>query len=407
VWVLIEANCRALARDDVKVQKPTLLLIFCLLMFTPIISSSNSHYLFQKAIADHAFPGGCLAIGNRHTIIKEKCYGYFTYEKKSRDKTSSEFDIASLTKVIATTPAIMKLYEQHRLKLDDKVVHYLPEFKGPTPHQTLLKSKITIRDLLTHSSGLPADREVNSWWALYRTPVVAKRHQRTIYSDINFLLLGKIVEKISGLNLDVFTHRYIFKPLNMNHTLFKPEVLKNIVPTAYLVKKHEFLCGVVNDPMARHFGGIAGNAGLFSTVHDLSLFAQMMLNQGLTPRGRLFKASTVRLFIARANIIKNGTRTLGWDTAYFPFAHHKIQHQFTAGLYADANAYGHSGYTGTSLWVSPRHGIFVLLLTNRVLHVPEKKMPRTDRYWRQQIDSAAWLDLGLHHKNCLYVEKRP
>jgi CubicO group peptidase (beta-lactamase class C family) len=364
--------------------------------------------LFHQAIRDHAFPGGCIVVGSRNHIFVQRCYGYFTYDKKRRDTLNSEFDLASLTKVVATTSAIMKLYDQHKIKLDDRVVHYLPEFRGPTAHQTQLKSKITIKDLLTHSSGLAPDADVKTWRALYRVPLEARPHDRTIYSDINFLLLGKIVEKISGENLNQFTRNNIFKLLNMNHTKFKPKNKKNIIPTEYSLKKHRYLRGIPDDPMSRHWGGITGNAGLFSTAKDLSRFAQMMLNEGLTPQGRIFKASTIRLFTSRAHLVKNSTRTLGWDTAYLqpkPGQPKKIQHQFTAGLYIDAKAYGHSGYTGTSLWISPKNGIFVLLLTNRVYPNEHRHNFKAQRYWRQRLDSAAWEDLGFHKKNILYREK--
>ncbi len=401
-------------------QKGISILILLIIGCTKAIASPHYHFqnipslkkTFNAAIKDHAFPGGCIAIGGHHQLYAQECFGYYTYDKKRLDKKTSEFDIASLTKVVATTPAIMKLYEEHKLNLDDKVVQYLPEFKGPTAHQTQLKATITIRDLLTHSSGLPADNYVKTWLALYQTPLEARPHERTIYSDVNFALLGKIVEKISGLNLNEYTHRFIFKPLGMNHTYFKPNLKhkKNIVPTEYSGEKHEFFRGIVADPLARDFEDVSGNAGLFSTLQDLSIFAKMMLNNGVGPQGRFFKASTVHLYTTRAYSVKNSTRTLGWDTAYLePNLNkpEKIQHQFTAGLYIDAEAYGHSGYTGTSLWISPKNGIFVLLLTNRVFPHISQKNQAPQRYWRQQIDSAAWEDLGFHKKNPLYVEPAP
>lgn len=406
---------------------------FCLIIVT-LLTCSNAislNYqpkyplkpLFEQAIKTHAFPGGCIAVGKKNKVFLNTCFGAFTYAEKRKDTPNDLFDLASLTKVIATTTSIMVLYDEGKLTLDEPVVKILPEFRGPTKRQTALKATITVRDCLNHTSGLPPDNDgANTWKGVYRTPVVAYRHQYQIYSDINFLLLGKIVQTLSGLPLNQFAEKHIFKPLGMNSTMYLPPKTLNdrIVPTSYDKKDNKLLQGTVNDPMARRLGGVAGNAGLFSTSHDLTIFAQMMLNGGEYKGTRIVKAATIKLFTTRSDVVTNSTRALGWDTVYAPRAtlpkkdrallgfavaqFYKPQKQFTAGLYIDANAYGHSGYTGTSLWISPKHDVFVVLLTNRVM--PSDNAPRKDKYWRQLISSTVWKNLGFTEKNGLFHEPK-
>ncbi len=386
--------------------------------------------LMQEAVQEHAFPGGCIQAGNAKQILIDRCFGYFTYSKKTRDQNNSLFDIASLTKVIATTSAVMKLYDQGKIKLNDKVISFLPNFAGPTSQQTKLKAKITIFQLLTHTSGLPADNNfiINKnltmkqrWQGILETPVLNYPGTKYRYSDINFILLGKIVQKISGQPLNQFVAQTIFKPLGMNQTFYNPsqKEASSIVPTSYDANQKALLKGIVDDPMARALGGVSGNAGLFSTIHDLGIFAQMMLNHGEYKGVRIFKASTVNLFTRRVNALPLNSRALGWDTVYNPKStlplhdrpsgyfgdrqFYESPEQFTAGFYIDPNAYGHTGYTGTSIWISQKQGIYVILLTNRVTPFP-KDIP--EKYFRQQINSAAWKSLGFTKKNLTYVEPK-
>lgn len=407
-----------------------LLVSFFILSFCISISAQTTHQyhssislpsLFNQAIADHAFPGGCIIAGSKNKIFVDQCHGYFTYDKKKKMQTKDLFDLASLTKVVATTSAIMKLYQQHKIHLNDKVVKYLPQFKGPTLEQTRLKAQITIKDLLAHTSGLPPDNNVKTWKGIYSTPVVEFRDHETIYSDLNFLLLGKIVEKVSGMSLAAYTKKTIFKPLGMKNTTFLPNSsYKNrIIPTSLISHKNKIKNDIVDDPLSFVLGGDAGNAGLFSTSEDLAKFCQMMLNNGKYHGKKIFKPSTIALFTKRANILPNSSRALGWDTVYNPKAllpikdraplnfptkqFYEAPHQFTAGLYIDSNAYGHTGYTGTSIWISPKNNIFVVLLTNRVYPFANDKNT-IEKYWRQRINSAVWKNLGFHKKNLLYRE---
>lgn len=420
---------------QMKIFKGIFFLFLCFLTTTLFAYTYKELYplepLFQSAISEHAFPGGCLIAGTKNHIFVEQCYGYHSYEKKIPDQLTDIFDLASLTKVIATTSAIMKLYEQGKIRLDDPVVKYLPNFIGPTAEQTKLKSLITIRDLLTHSSGLPPDHLVDRlslpniqdrWQVTLQTPVIHYRHRYTIYSDINFELLGKIVEKISGLSLDQFTEKYIFKPLGMDTTMFNPpeRYRDRIIPT--VSRDGVLIAGRVHDEVAASLGGVAGHAGLFSTIDDLRKFAQMLLNGGCYHSVCVFKSSTIRVFTTRANLVLNSSRALGWDTAYNPHAALPLElrssflsayaveklyaplHNFTAGLYIDADAFGHSGYTGTSIWVSPKNDIFVIFLTNRVLPCKDQLISLGEKYWRQTISTAIWGNLGFTKKNPLFIE---
>lgn len=389
-------------------------------------SKNSIPKLFNEAIAYKAFPGGCIVAGTAQKIFISECFGHFTYAKKTKDTLKSQFDLASMTKVIATTAAIMKLYDQGKISLDDKVIKYIPEFKGPNPLQTKLKATITIKDLLAHSSGLPSDNiYFSNLNELYKIALIDYPRHYEIYSDVNFILLGVIIEKITGISLQNFTAQQIFQPLNMKNTTFNPnpKLFSNIVPTSYNFITDSYLIGRVNDPLAEQLGGVAGNAGLFSDANDLSIFAQMMLNQGNYQGKEIFKASTIRLFTERANLVANSSRALGWDTAFNPASvtvpkpSGKLQHcgrscseaidQFTAGLYIDSEAYGHTGYTGTSLWISPKHGIFVLLLTNRISPYVCEARRNIEEYWRQRLNSAIWENLGFTQKNILRQVAKP
>jgi CubicO group peptidase (beta-lactamase class C family) len=385
--------------------------------------------LFKQAIHEDAFPGACIAAGTKDKIAVMQCFGYQTYQKAVPVQLNSIFDLASLTKVVATMPAIMKLYDQGKIHLDDKVVKYLPQFRGPTWQQTRLKSHITIRELLAHSSGLPADEDVDylpthsvwlRWQKTYQTPVIEPVNTETIYSDVNFEILGKIVEKVSHMPLDQFTKKYIFAPLGMKNTFFNPPAsdLARILPTGRHYNGSE-IRGRVQDEIAASLGGVSGHAGLFSTIGDLSKFAQMILNKGSYQGVQIFRPSTVMLFARPANLVPGSSRALGWDTAYntqkifltrlwkssaaIKLSEHPLKN-FTAGRYIDAGAIGHSGYTGTSMWISFKNDVFVILLTNHLFPYKGNFVSNSARFWRQRINSAVWQNFGFTKKNLLYQE---
>jgi serine-type D-Ala-D-Ala carboxypeptidase len=289
-----------------------------------------------------------------------KGLGRFTYESSSPEVTpESIFDLASLTKAVATTAAFMALYEQGRLRLEQKVVEVLPEFAGTDPQ----RSNVTVQMLLAHSSGLPAyvklfqtahNREQLLEQAL-KVPLTAKPGTRSEYSDIGFILLGEIFEKLAGEPLDAFCRRTIFAPLGLSRMTYKPAVeWKLFIPPTEndLAFRRKIIHGEVNDENAWVMGGVAGHAGCFARAYDVALFAECMLRGGAP----LFQAHTVDLFTRRQQTPPGTSRTLGWDTPSSPSQ---------SGSYFSAASYGHLGYTGTSLWIDPQRRLSVTLVTNR------------------------------------------
>jgi len=234
---------------------------------------------------------------------------------------------------------------------------------------------------------------------LFKAPLKYYPRQKMEYVDLNFILLGKIVERITREPLGRYLQRTVFKPLAMSNTSFNPDSgRRRIVPTHLGMP-----VGIVHDPVARSLGGVSGHAGLFSTLTDLQHFAQMILNDGIYNHSRFLQPDTIAWFTDRDPVLPHSTRALGWDTAYIPFDTTQ-PHQFTAGQYIDADAIGHTGYTGTSLWISRKQGLYVILLTNRVIDNNDATCTQRHRYWRQKITSAVWRNLGFTQQNALYHE---
>ena len=312
------------------------------------------------------YPGAVLVVGRHDTILFAKGYGHLTWSATSPAVSvdSTFWDVASLTKVVATTPALMLLVEQGKVVLDSPVVRYLFEFNSPGT------SGITVRHLLTHTSGLRATlplREARDSAAALRmvltTVPVASPGTRMVYSDLNAILLGEIVRHVSGQTLDAFVTRAIYAPLGLEQQmLFRPpkRLVPRIAPTN-LWRGHP-IAGVVNDPSAGMLGGVSGNAGVFATARGLARFAQFMLNEGALPdHPRLLKRETVHQFTQIAVPARRGVsaRTLGWEA--LPTG----EETSSAGTLFGLHSYGHTGWTGTSLWIDPDRDLFVLLLTNR------------------------------------------
>ncbi len=312
------------------------------------------------------YPGAALVVGRHDTILFAKGYGHLTWSPASAAVSvdSTLWDLASLTKVIATTPAMMLLVEQGKVVLDSPVVHYVPEFNSPET------GAITVRHLLTHTSGLRATlplREAADSAAALRmvltTVPIAPPGKQMVYSDLNAILLGEIVRRVSGAPLDAFGTRAVYTPLGLERELlFRPpkRLEKRIAPTN-LWHGHP-IAGVVNDPSAWKLGGVSGNAGVFGTARGVARFAQFMLNEGALPgRPRLVKHETVRRFTQIAVPARRGVsaRTLGWEA--LPTG----EETSSAGTLFGPRSYGHTGWTGTSLWIDPDRDVFVVLLTNR------------------------------------------
>ena len=311
------------------------------------------------------FPGAVLIVGRHDAILYAKAYGRFTWSPASAAVSldSTLWDLASLTKVVATTPALMFLVERGAVQLDAPVSRYLPEFNGAGT------AAITVRHLLTHTSGLRGtlplrtapDSAAALRMVLTTTPVRAVGSQM-VYSDLNAILLGEIVRRVSGAPLDAFIARELYTPLGIGDAmLFRPSkrLERRIAPTG-LWHGHA-IAGVVNDPNAHKLGGVAGHAGVFATGPALARYAQLMLGEGAVDGTRLLKAETVRQFTQIAVPHRRGAsaRTLGWEA--LPTG----EETSSAGTLFGPRSYGHTGWTGTSLWIDPDRDVFVLLLTNR------------------------------------------
>ena len=317
--------------------------------------------IVDAAVAAHVAPAMAVAVGRYDSLIYLHSYGRLTYaETAPRVDEHTRFDLASLTKVIATTTASMMLEEQGRLDIDHTVASYLPGFNAPD------KRNITVRMLLTHSGGLEA---FSPLWktlrgreqyleAINTRPLIYAPGTKSVYSDWDFVLMGLIIERITGEPLDTFTARTIFGPLGMTETGFRPDTVdrSHIAPTEIETDPPRGqVWGSVHDENAYALGGVAGHAGLFSTAHDLSIFARMMLNGGSVGGVRLLSPATIARWTAAQSA--GSSRALGWDT---PSIHS------SSGRFFSPRSYGHTGYTGTSIWTDPERGVWVVLLTNRV-----------------------------------------
>jgi CubicO group peptidase (beta-lactamase class C family) len=327
-------------------------------------------HVIERGISAGGYPGAAVVVGRRGAAVWEKGFGHLGWNASDPDVTANTiYDLASLTKVVGTTTAVMLLYDEDKIQLDEPVKTYLPEFSGGN------KDLVTVRMLLEHRSGLPAGRDLwriasspaDARRAVIETPLAFKPGRYEEYSDLGADVLGFMVERVSGQSLDAFLDQRVFKPLGMTETSFRPSPLlrDQIAPTELNPPRGYPLRGEVHDENAFALGGVAGHAGIFSTANDLSVFAQMMLNGGEYQGTRFIKESTVALFTK--NTASRGTRALGWDTC---------GHQGSCGKYLGDDAYGHTGFTGTSLWIDPAHEMFVILLTNRV-HAPRAKRPAT------------------------------
>ncbi len=316
--------------------------------------------ILDQAIREHAFPGASLAVTLQDKLIALKGVGRFTYE---RDCPAVEpetiYDVASLTKPVATTTAAMVLYERGELDLDMPVTAVVPEFAAGD----LRKNQVTFRELLAHSSGLPAYEKLflrarnreELLSAAFKVPLTADPEQRTEYSDIGFMVLGVALERIADSPLSEFCQTEVFGPLGMTRTVFNPPAgLRSQIPPTVDDRsfRNRVVQGEVNDENASVLGGVAGHAGLFSNAADLATLAHCLLSGGQP----ILRPETVRLFTTRQSEPQSGSRALGWDVP---------SSQSQSGRYFSAASFGHLGYTGTSLWIDPERQLSVMLLTNR------------------------------------------
>lgn len=317
-------------------------------------------------IEQGVFPGAVVVVGTRDTVLLARGYGGLTWSGSRRPSPDSTlYDLASLTKVVATTPSVMLLVDRGRVALDAAVSSYLPSFTGDG------KGVVTVRLLLEHRSGLRAFLPLNT---LTKTAAEAKRrvldepltwrpNTRTEYSDLNGMLLGWIVERVSGMALDRFAADSVFARLGMRDTQYRPpRSLRSRIAPVGLWHGHA-IAGEIHDQNAARLGGVSGHAGLYSTGRDLARYAQFWLARGRTRSGRrLVRPATAEVFMRRGP----GNRALGWEMR-------DTSSSDNSGSRMSGRTFGHTGYTGTSMWIDPEGDLFVILLTNRVY------APRTRR----------------------------
>jgi serine-type D-Ala-D-Ala carboxypeptidase len=321
---------------------------------------ARAFQVLEEGVAQKAFPAASVAITRSGKFVALKALGRFTYDPESPAVTTeSVFDLASVSKVLATTAMAMILYERGLLDLDVPLAGILPEFAAGENR----KREVTVRMLLAHSSGLPAYerlylRAATREELLLQALVVPLKHDpgtHAEYSDIGFILLGLALERISEEPLDRFCQREIFGPLGMTHTTFPPPQSwkRSIPPTADdRTFRNRIIQGEVQDENASVLGGVAGHAGVFSTAKDVALFAHAILGEG----SPIVRPQTVDLFTRREPSPPATSRALGWDTPSSPSQ---------SGKYFSTSSFGHLGYTGTSLWIDPERHLSVTLLTNR------------------------------------------
>src|SRR5439155_26696892 len=302
---------------------------------------------------------------NRGRVVYRKAFGRRALVPKPLPmRADTIFDLASLTKVVATTTAVMQLVEQGKIRLEQPVAEYWPEFKANG------KDDITVRELMTHYSGLRGDLDLKPAWSGYETALrmivaetpIAPPGTRFIYSDINYETLGELVRRVSGQPLDLYCREHIFRPLGMKNTMFRPlaSLRLRIAPTQYEAGgSGKMLWGEVHDPTAHAMGGGAGHAGLFSTADDLAVFAQTLLDGGRYKGARILSPVAVeKMTTPQTPYGKMLVRGLGWDIDSY--------YASNRGDLFPVGSFGHTGFTGTSIWIDPFSKTYVILLTNSV-----------------------------------------
>lgn len=313
----------------------------------------------QKGI----YPGAVVIIGQRDSLLYARGYGHFTWSPSSRvpDPDSTIWDVASITKVVSTTSVAMRLVDQRKLDLDAPVRRYLPRFSGGP------KNQVTVRMLLDHTSGLKSyvpfylkarRSRARSIELLYAQPLLRAPGDSAEYSDLNALILGLVLEKASGVPLDRLAKREVFDPLGMAQTMYEPasSLKRRIAPSG--VWRGRPVPGDVNDQNAVAMEGVAGHAGVFSTGMDLGRYAQVWLRAGVGPKGQWVSPETMRRFLVKGP--RSGSRLLGWDTP-----ESRPDEPSVFGSLISEATYGHTGFTGTELWVDPARDLFLVFMTNR------------------------------------------
>lgn len=349
--------------------------------------------MLDESVRQKAFPGGILAVCLHDRLVVHP-FGKLSYEKDAAEvRYDTIYDVASLTKPIVTATSIMLLLQKKFLKLDELVGTYIPEFVSASDSHKEWRAKVTLRMLLLHDSGLPAHkhfykkaknrREVIK--LAINEPLARQPGAKIEYSDLNFIILGEIIERVTGRSLDIFAQENIFGPLMMVDSGFNPpeNLYSRIAPTEFDDKyRKKLIYGEVHDENAWAMDGVAGHAGLFSTADDIAIFSQMLLNGGTFNNVELLNSKLIKEFTKRTEI-GGDARALGWDVPTNPSS---------SGHYFSKKSFGHTGFTGTSLWIDPEKELFIILLTNRINPSRENEMIRQIR---PELHDSIIKSLGL------------
>ena len=325
--------------------------------------------VLDRALRDSAFPGAIAVVGTRSRIVAEYAVGHLDWAPTPPPDDRTLWDLASLSKVVGLTSGIMQLVDQGRVALDAPVQHYFPKWTGP--HKEL----VTVRHLLTHSSGLPAFKAYDEIThdpdslakLMFATQLDTLPGVRMVYSDIGAYMLGRILEKVTGQTLDAYLHEHVFEPAGMHDTQYKPDpsLIPRIAPTEFDPRRGGLVRGKVHDERAYYLGGVSAHAGIFSDAHDLARFARMYLNGGVIDGTRILPEAQIRAFTRYVDSTFSD-RGIGWQKPDLPGMRFAYPSSAWAGRHMSSSAFGHTGFTGTSIAIDPANDLFIILLSNRV-----------------------------------------
>jgi CubicO group peptidase (beta-lactamase class C family) len=334
----------------------------------PVIRDSVKRVL-DRALADSAFPGAIAVVGTRSRVIAQYAVGHLDWAPSPPPDEHTLWDLASLSKVVGMTSGMMQLVSQGKVDLDAPVQRYFPDWTGPG------KERVTIRHLLTHTSGLPSFKPYDEIThdpdslakLMFATPLDTIPGVRMVYSDIGAYMAGRVLEKVSGEALDAYVHAHVFGPARMQETMYKPpaSLLARIAPTEVDPRRGGLVRGKVHDERAYYLGGVSAHAGIFSSAYDLTRFAQMYLNDGVIDGTRILPSAQIRQFTAYVDSTFSN-RGIGWQKPDLPGMKFTSPSAAWAGSRMSTQAFGHTGFTGTSIAIDPPHDIFIILLSNRV-----------------------------------------
>lgn len=345
--------------------------------------------VLDRALRDSAFPGGIAVVGRKSGVIAQYAVGHLDWAAGSpAPDEHTMWDMASLTKVVGLTSGLMQLVAQGRLDLDAPVQKYLPGWTGRN------KDRVLIRHLSTHTSGLPAFKPYDQIThdpdslakLMFATPLDTLPGAKMVYSDIGAYMLGRVLEQVTDQSLDQYLHDHVFEPAGMHESMFRPPVAlyPRIAPTEYdSTQRHRLVRGMVHDERAYYLGGVSAHAGLFSSAHDVARFVRMMMSGGVIDGSRVLPAAQIAAFTKR----QVADRALGWQ---------KPDGSNSAGHRMPEEAFGHTGFTGTSIWVDPKDDVFVVLLTNRVN--PTRNNSKIGRVRTQLADAVMTIVLNSDSK---------